>query len=150
MRDEVEGLLRARRDNDVAGRAADAALRAQPGDEVAQTGQPSRRPVLQRDVAPRSVLFSDLATSYRATAFAPVYVVAVPPTHAANTRPNELAKRRRAVLRFFTQPSLEEPQAWDAQWLVLTRSGPVRTIEQDGLQPRYEDNRFVVFRVPPA
>ncbi len=105
---------------------------------------------LQQDVAPRSVLFSDLATSYRATAFAPVYVVAVPPTHAANTRPNELAKRRRAVLRFFTHPSLEEPQAWDAQWLVLTRSGPVRTIEHDGLQPRYEDNRFVVFRVPAA
>jgi hypothetical protein len=103
---------------------------------------------LQRDVAPRSVLFSDLATSYRATAFAPVYVVAVPPTHAANTRPNELAKRRRAVLRFFTHPSLEEPEAWGAQWLVLPRSGPVRTIERDGLQPRYEDNRFVVFRVP--
>ena len=105
---------------------------------------------LQLDVAPRSVLFSDLATSYRATAFAPVYVVAVPPTHAANTRPNELAKRRRAVLRFFTHPSLEELQAWGAQWLVLTRSGPVRTIEREGLQPRYEDNRFVVFRVPPA
>jgi hypothetical protein len=105
---------------------------------------------LRHDVAQRSVLFSDLATSYRATAFAPVYVVAVPPTHAANTRPNELAKRRRGVLRFFTHPSLEEPQAWDAQWLVLTRSGPVRAIESDGLQPRYEDNRFVVFRVPPA
>jgi hypothetical protein len=103
---------------------------------------------LQQDVAPRSVLFSDLATSYRATAFAPVYVVAVPPTHAANTRPNELAKRRRAVLRFFTHPSLEEPEAWGAQWLVLTRSGPVRTIERDGLRPRYEDNRYVVFRVP--
>ncbi len=103
---------------------------------------------LRHDVTPRSVIFSDLATSYRATAFAPVYVVAVPPTHAANTRPNELAKRRRGVLRFFTHPSLEEPQAWDAQWLVLTRSGPVRTIERDGLQPRYEDNRFVVFRVP--
>jgi hypothetical protein len=105
---------------------------------------------LRHDVTPRSVLFSDLATSYRATAFAPVYVVAVPPTHAANTRPNELAKRRRGVLRFFTHPSLEEPQAWGAQWLVLTRSGPVRTIERDGLQPRYEDNRFVVFQLPPA
>ena len=104
---------------------------------------------LQHDVAPRSVLFSDLATSYRATAYAPIYVVGVPPTHAANTRPNELAKRRRGVLRFFTHPSLEEPQAWGAQWLILTRSGPVATIEHDGLRPRYEDHRFVVFRVPP-
>jgi hypothetical protein len=89
---------------------------------------------LRHDVAPRSVLFSDLATSYRATGFAPVYVVAVPPTHAANTRPNELAKRRRAVLRFFTHPSLEEPQAWRAQWLVLPRSGPVHAIERRGLR----------------
>jgi len=103
---------------------------------------------LQRDVPPRSVVFADLATSYRATAFAPVYVVAVPPTHAANTRPNELAKRRRAVLRFFTHPSLEEPEAWKAQWLVLTRSGPVRAIEHDGLRPAYEDGKFVAFRVP--
>ena len=89
-----------------------------------------------------------MATSYRATGFAPVYVVAVPPTHAANTRPNELAKRRRAVLRFFTHPSLEEPQAWGAQWLVLTRSGPVRAIERRGLRPVYADGRFVAFRVP--
>jgi hypothetical protein len=103
---------------------------------------------LQHDVAPRSVIFSDLGTSYRAIAFAPIYAVAVPPAHAANTHPNELAKRRRAVLRFFTHPSLEEPQAWGAQWLVLTRSGPVQAIERDGLKPAYEDHKFVVFPVP--
>ena len=103
---------------------------------------------LRHDVAPRSVVFADLATSYRAEAFAPVYVVAVPPTHAANTRPNELAKRRRAVLRFLGHPSLEEPQAWGAQWLVLPRSGPVHAIEQLGLRPAYADRKFVAFRVP--
>jgi hypothetical protein len=105
---------------------------------------------LQRDVPARSVVFADLATSYRAIAFAPVYAVAVPPTHAANTHPNELMKRRRAVLRFFTHPSLVEPQAWNAQWLVLTRSGPERTIERAGLRPAYQDDKFVAFRVPPA
>jgi hypothetical protein len=105
---------------------------------------------LRQDVAPRSVVFADLSTSYRATAFAPVYVVAVPPTHAANTHPNELAKRRRAVLRFFTHPSLEEPQAWRAQWLVLTRSGPVQAMESRGLKPAFEDEKFVAFRVPPG
>jgi hypothetical protein len=103
---------------------------------------------LQEDVAPRSIVFADLGTSYRATAFAPIYVVAVPPTHAANTRPNQLLKRRRAVLRFITHPSLEEPQAWNAQWLVLRRSGPVRSIEGGGLRPAYEDDKFVAFRVP--
>jgi len=105
---------------------------------------------LQRDVPPRTVIFSDMGTSYRAIAFAPVYVVAVPPTHAANTRPNELAKRRRAVLRFFTHPSLEEPQAWKADWLILTRGGPVRAIERRGLRPVYSDAKFVAFRVPPG
>jgi hypothetical protein len=104
---------------------------------------------LRHDVAPRSVVFADLATSYRTEAFAPVYVVAVPPTHAANTRPNELAKRRRAVLKFFTHPSLEEPQAWGAQWLVLARSGPVVAMEHRGLRPAYADGKFVAFRVPP-
>jgi len=103
---------------------------------------------LQRDVLARSIVFSDLATSYRAIAYAPVYAVAVAPTHAANTHPNELAKRRRAVLRFFTHPSLEEPQAWKAQWLILTQSGPVRAIEADGLSPAYQDDKFVAFRVP--
>jgi hypothetical protein len=105
---------------------------------------------LQNDVPARSVVFSDLATSYRATAYAPVYVVAVPPTHAANTRPNELAKRRRAVNRFFTHPSMYEPERWGAQWLVLTRSGPVRAIERHGAKPVYEDTKFVAFRVPPG
>jgi hypothetical protein len=103
---------------------------------------------LQRDVPARSVVFADLATSYRAIAFAPVYAVAVPPTHAANTHPNELAKRRRAVLRFFTHPSLDEPHAWKAQWLILTHSGPVHAIEHDGLRPAYQDDKFVAFRVP--
>jgi hypothetical protein len=105
---------------------------------------------LQDDVPARAVVFSDLATSYRATAFAPIYVVAVPPTHAANTRPNELGKRRRAVNRFFTHPSLQEPEAWDAQLLILTRSGPVRAIERDGARRVYEDSKFVAFRVPAA
>jgi hypothetical protein len=103
---------------------------------------------LRQDVAPRSVVFADPATSYRVTAFAPVYVVAVPSHRAANTRPNELVGRRRAMLRFFAHPSLEEPHVWGAQWLVLTHAGPVRAIERRGLQPAFEDGRFVVFRVP--
>ena len=102
---------------------------------------------LQRDVPARSVVLADLSTSYRVTAFAPVYVVAVPPTHAANTRPNELRKRRLAVLRFlFVNPTLAVAQTWRAQWIVLTRTGPVQAIERQGLRPVYEDSRFVVFR----
>jgi len=103
---------------------------------------------LQRDVPPRSVVLADLGTSYRATAFAPVYVVAVPPTHAANTRPNELRKRRLAVLRFLRQPTLDVAQRWRAQWIVLTRDERLRAIARLG-RPVYEDERFVVFRALP-
>ena len=102
---------------------------------------------LQRDVPPRTVVFADLGTSYRVTAFAPLYVVAVPPTHAANTRPNELGKRRRAVLRFLAHPNLSVPQVWRAQLLVLTRAEPVQAVEREGLRPLYEDRRFVAFPV---
>jgi hypothetical protein len=103
---------------------------------------------LQQDVPPRSVVLADLATSYRATAFAPVYVVAVPPTHAANTRPNELHKRKLAVLRFLAHPTLAVAQRWRAQWIVLTRSERWRAIARRG-QPAYEDERFVVFHALP-
>ncbi|HET7355001.1 MAG TPA: DUF6541 family protein [Gaiellaceae bacterium] len=101
---------------------------------------------LQRDVPARSVVLADLPTSYRATAFAPVYVVAVPPTHAANTRPNQLRKRRLAVLRFIAHPTLTVAQTWRAQWIVLTRSERVGAIERTGLRRAYADDRFVVFR----
>jgi hypothetical protein len=102
---------------------------------------------LQRDVPARSVVLGDLGTSYRITAFAPVYVVAVPPTHAANTWPNELHKRRLAVLRFLVHPTLDVPRRWRAQWVVLTRDEPAQALERQGLRPAYQDKRFVVFGV---
>jgi len=103
---------------------------------------------LQRDVEPRSVVLADLSTSYRATAFAPVYVVDVPPARAANTRPNELGKRRLAVLRFLAHPTLAVARTWRAQWIVLTRMEHVMAIEREGLRPAYEDSLFVAFRTP--
>jgi hypothetical protein len=102
---------------------------------------------LQRDVRPRSVVLADLGTSYRATAFAPVYVVAVPPTHAANTRPNQLSKRRLAVLRFLEHPTVGVAQHWRAQLIVLSRTERVQALESAGPRPAYEDSRFVAFRI---
>jgi hypothetical protein len=104
---------------------------------------------LRQDVPPRSTLFGDLETSYRAVAFAPVYVVAVPPTHAGNTRPNRLFARRKAWLRFARHPSLTEPRAWHADWLVLRRDErrQWRAIERLGRRPVYTDRGFVVFKV---
>jgi hypothetical protein len=100
---------------------------------------------LQQDVSPRSIVLADLGTSYRATAYAPVYVVAVPPTHAANTRPNELHKRKLAVLRFLLHPTLAVPDRWRALLIVFTRAERYRAIEALGLRPVYQDRRFVAF-----
>jgi hypothetical protein len=107
---------------------------------------------LRRDVPARSIVFGDLETSYRATAFAPVYVVAVPPTHAGNTRPNRLFARRSAVLRFFAHPSLAEPRNWHAGWLVLRRDEQRQwqAIERLGRRPVYADGGFLVFRLSTA
>jgi hypothetical protein len=102
---------------------------------------------LQQGVPARSVVLADLPTSYRATAFAPVYVVAVTPTHAANTRPNQLHKRKLAVLRFLAHPTLDVAQRWRAQWIVLTRSERFGALERHGLQPVYTDSRFIVFHL---
>ena len=106
---------------------------------------------LQQRVPPRSVVFGDLETSYRAVAFAPVYAVAVPPTHAGNTKPNRLFARRRAWLKFQAHPSLAVPRAWHAGWIVLRRDEPAqwRAIERLGKRPVYTDKGFLVFRLAP-
>jgi hypothetical protein len=106
---------------------------------------------LQRDVPARSIVFADLETSYRITAYAPVYVVTVPPTHAANTRPNRLFVRRRAWLKFAAHPSLAVPRSWHADWLVLRRDErrQWRAIERLGKRPVYTDGGFVVFELSP-
>jgi hypothetical protein len=69
---------------------------------------------LRQEAPPRSVVFGDLGVGYRAVAFAPVYAVTVPPTHAANTPRNEIFKRRRAWLKFLMHPTVELPERWSA------------------------------------
>ena len=57
---------------------------------------------LREQVPERRVVFSDLETSYRIAAYAPVYVAAAPPGHVADTkenRPYERRERRDALLR---------------------------------------------------
>ena len=105
---------------------------------------------LQQKVPARSVVFGDLETSYRAVAYAPVYAVTVPPTHAGNTKPNRLFARRKAWLKFRAHPSLAEPRAWHAGWIVLRRDEPRqwRTIEHLVGRPVYADKGFLVFRLP--
>ena len=102
---------------------------------------------LQHDVPVRGIVFADLETSYRAVAYAPVYVVDVPPSHVANTKPNHLDQRKHAVLRFLRTADLSIARNWHAGWLVLRRDERVRAIERKGFRPVYQDSGFVVFHL---
>ena len=87
---------------------------------------------------------ADPATAMPVSAWA----LAVPPTHAANTRPNQLHKRKLAVLRFFAHPALDVARRWRAEWIVFTRAERLQALERRGLRPVYQDRTFVVFPVP--
>ena len=104
---------------------------------------------LQHDVPARSVIFADMEVGYEAIAYAPVYAVAVPPTHVARTTPNQVQTRKHAVLRFMQYPSLYVPRRWGADWLVLRRNTePVAAVQRQGLKWVYHDRYFAVFKIP--
>jgi hypothetical protein len=106
---------------------------------------------LRHDVPKRSIVFSDLQTSYRISAYAPVYVAAGPPTHVADTKANNPYARAASVRKFLKTADLSLPRRYHAGWLVLRREpptrGPVLAVEAKGLRPVYRDGEFVVFRL---
>lgn len=102
---------------------------------------------LRQDVPQRAVVFADLGTSYRISAYAPVYVVAAPVTHVADTKANRPYARAADVLRFLQTARLAIPRGYHAGWLVLRAHELVRKVERQGLRPAYRDTRYVVFRL---
>jgi hypothetical protein len=99
---------------------------------------------LRTEVRPRDVVFSDLETSYRIEAYAPVYVAAASPGHVADTRENRPYERRKAVVDFFRTGSLAIPRRYHARWIVVAQ----RRYELELHLPRvYEDERFVLYRL---
>ena len=97
---------------------------------------------LRRHVPERSVVFGDLETSYRISAYVPVYVANAPPTHVADTTANDPYRRRADLRRFLRTGSPAIPRAYGAGWIVLR--------PQERLQPGarlvYRDDRFRVYR----
>ena len=77
---------------------------------------------LRTDVPKRSIVFSDLETSYRISAFAPVYVAAAPPAHVADTKANHPYARRLSVLRYFGTGNEAILRRYRATWLVVDHS----------------------------
>jgi hypothetical protein len=100
--------------------------------------------VLRDDVPRRGVVFSDLETSYRIAAAAPVLIVAAPPAHVADTAVNRPRERARSVRRFYATGDLAIPRSYDAQWLVVAR---FRRHPALPLRPVYRDARFVLYRL---
>jgi hypothetical protein len=98
---------------------------------------------LRSDVPKRAVVFADLETSYRISAYAPVYVANGPPTHVADTKANRPYARRADLQRFLRTGSLAIPRAYHAGWLVLGAGERFR----GRATLVYRDNRFRVYRL---
>jgi hypothetical protein len=99
---------------------------------------------LRTEVPPRDIVFSDLETSYRIEAYAPVYVSAAPPAHVADTKDNYPQKRRDAVIKFLNSGSISIPRRFHADWIVVANRR--FDLELD-LPKAYEDSRFTLYRL---
>ncbi len=78
-------------------------------------------PALRAELAklpPRSVVIAQPSTSYEILADAPVYVVAAPLAHVANTRANQPAQRIAAVDRWLKTGDPSIPRRYGATWAV--------------------------------
>ena len=91
-----------------------------------------------------TVVFSDLETSYRIAALAPVYVAAAPPAHVADTEDNRPYARRRDVMRFLRTGDLEIPRRYGANWLVVDRQ---RSFLRPALPLLHADDRYLLYRL---
>jgi hypothetical protein len=100
---------------------------------------------LRTEVPKRAVVFSDLETSYRIAAFAPVYVAAAPPAHVADTKANMPYTRRRAVIRYFNTGDSSILARYHAGWLVVDRQ---RFHLDPGWPLTYKDERYALYHRP--
>jgi Family of unknown function (DUF6541) len=99
---------------------------------------------LREDVPERAVVFSDLETSYRIAAAAPVLLAAAPPAHVADTTPNRPHERRRDVVAFLRSGDLAIPRRYGAGWLVVDRKRHAVRVPS---RPVYSDARYSLFRL---
>ena len=101
--------------------------------------------VLRTEVPQRAIVFSDLETSYRISAYAPVYVAAAPPAHVADTAANRPYSRRISVNRYFGTGDIRILDRYRADWLVVDRS---RFHLRPPWPPVYEDQRYTLYHRP--
>ncbi|MDP9491709.1 MAG: hypothetical protein M3P42_05845 [Actinomycetota bacterium] len=97
-----------------------------------------------RELPEGGIVFSDLETSYRIAALAPVYVAAGPPAHVADTEDNRPYARRRDVVRFLRTGDLAIPRRYGARWLVIDRE---RSLLRPALPVLHADDRYLLYRL---
>jgi hypothetical protein len=69
-------------------------------------------------VPPRAVIIAPVQTAYRMLALAPVYVVAAPPTHVADTKANHPYGRANDVEAWLATGDPAIPKRYGATWAV--------------------------------
>jgi hypothetical protein len=99
---------------------------------------------LREQVPEGAVVFSDVETSYRIAAFAPLYVAAAPPAHVADTDENRPYERAEDVRRFLRTGELAIPRRYGAGWLVVDRE---HFRVRPRLEPVYRDGRYSLYRL---
>ena len=92
-----------------------------------------------------AVVYSDLESSYRIAAAAPVFVCNAPPGHVADTKRNRPYVRREEWRRFNRTGDLGIPRACGATWLVIDRD---RFATRPPLPVAYRDGRYTLYRMP--
>jgi hypothetical protein len=120
-------------------------LQRDPPDRFALT--PGLVDALRTRVPPGGTVFSDLATSYRIAAYAPVHVAAAPPAHVADTTANHPYERVKDVTEFLRTRNLRIVRRYGAGWVVVARRRFNLTLR---LPRAYQDDRFVLYRVTPS
>jgi hypothetical protein len=100
--------------------------------------------VLRERVPEGAVVYSDLETSYRIAAEAPVYIAAAPPSHVADTEENRPYERRAENIRFFRTGDAAIPRRAGAGWLVLDRRRFDIVPQLDSV---YRDERYTLYVV---
>ncbi len=100
-----------------------------------------------------AVVLAPVQTSYRVGAFAPVYVVAMPAPHVANTEANRPYRRQRDANRFFQRTKTDAErratiERYGAEYLLVDRRRfyPKDFVEE--LEPVYHDGRYALYRIP--
>lgn len=92
-----------------------------------------------------AIVLSDVETSYRLGAAAPVYVVANPLAHVADTHANRSRERKRDINRFLARGDRAILRKWGAQFVVVDLARPHTRLHLPRL---YGDARYVLYRAP--